>query len=73
MRELKNRGTEEILIFFHIIWLEVWKNVGIENLFILVEKKNKRMDNVIFMILLLCSYYIIYKKLFFLENIYEII
>ena len=39
MRELKNGGTEEILIFFHIIWLEAWKNVGIENLFFWLRRK----------------------------------
>ena len=62
MRELKNRGTKEILIFFHSIWLEAWKNVGIEKFIFLVEKKTKRIDNVIYMILILCFYNIIYKK-----------
>ena len=62
MKELRSKRIEEILIFFHVIWLEKWKNVGIENLFILVEKKNKRIDNVICMNLFLYSYYILYKK-----------
>ena len=61
MKELKSKRIEEILIFFHVIRLEKWKNVGIEKK-ILVEKKNKRIDNVICMNLFLYSYYIIYKK-----------
>ena len=39
MKELRSKRIKEILIFFHVIWLEKWKNVGIENLFFWLRRK----------------------------------
>ena len=43
--EWKNERIEEILISSICIWLEGWKNGGMKFFFCLVEKKNKRNEN----------------------------
>ena len=52
-----NVGVEEILIFFHVVWLG-----EIKKIICLVDKKSERIKNVICVNMLLCSYFIIYKK-----------
>ena len=40
------------------VWLGGWKSGGMKNSFVLVEKKNERIKNVVFMNLLSCPYHV---------------
>ena len=55
-------GNRKDLVFHHMCLvgrMEKWKN---EKLICLVEKKNENLEKVVCFNLLLCSYYVVYKK-----------
>lgn len=61
-KEVEKWGIENILVFLHVVWFEECKRRGTKNSFFFVEKKNRRVENVVCVNLLLSPYFITYKN-----------